>query len=326
MNLTNSQYDQLMYQYTEQQNRSIEELDARKEEVYKKLPELKELEAQVRSLSLKYVRESTGDGNETGNYRSKIDELKLKRSKLLLSHGLNEDYLEPHYNCPDCHDTGYINGKKCHCLKKRAIALFYKQSGLESVLEYENFDTFDLSLYPDDSIDEKTGMTPRDIMKEIYGVSKSFVNTFETDFRNLLLYGNTGVGKTFLSHCIARALLEKGHSVLYMDAIHFFELLEARQFDKELNFSDKNAMLSYILDSELLIIDDLGTEVTNGFTTAMLYHVIEGRLMQKKPTILSTNLSIADMNRTYTERVFSRIMSNYESLRLIGDDIRLRKH
>lgn len=323
MNLTSSQYNQLMYQYTERQARSNEELDERRAEVYRELPELKELEARVRSLSLKYVRESAGREDSTERFRHEMDELKLERSRLLLTHGWKEDYLEPTYECPDCKDTGYINGKKCHCLKKKAIDLFYRQSNLDDVLGAENFDTFDLMVYPDDLVDDISGMTSREIMREVLVGVKGFVEHFDQDFRNLLLYGNTGVGKTFLSHCIAKELLEQGHSVLYLDAIRFFELLERGQFDRSLDYSDKNALLSYILDAELLIIDDLGTELTNGFTTAQLYHVIEGRLMQRRSTIITTNLAIRDLNDVYTERVFSRIMKNYDTYKLVGDDIRL---
>ncbi|MBR0119882.1 MAG: ATP-binding protein [Eubacterium sp.] len=326
MNLTNSQYNQLMYQYSESQANSIAELDKRREEVYKALPELKDLEAEVRSLSLTYVRNSSSNDEEASkNYHQKMDELKLRRSKLLIKNGWTEDYLEQTYDCPDCKDTGYINGERCHCMKKKAIELFYRQSNLDRILNRENFDTFDLSLYPDDLVDPVTGMTSKDIMKEAKDLAVDFTKTFDTDFRNLLLYGDTGVGKTFLSHCIAKELLNSGHSVLYMDAISLFGLLEARQFDKEMNYGEKNAMLSYIIDAELLIIDDLGTELTNGFTTTQLYHVIEGRLMDQHSTIISTNLSIKELNDLYTERVFSRIMSNYENLRLVGDDIRLKK-
>ena len=324
MKLTNSQYDQLMLQYNERKNRAIEDLDDRKEKLYKALPALKELEARARRLSMAYVREAgQTDAAKTAAYEEEMDRLGRERDRLLREHGWDASYLEPKYECPDCQDTGFVNGKKCHCMKKQAIRLFYKQSHLGDAIKKESFDLFDLSLYPDDKIDELTGMTSRDTMKDILGVARHFVRTFDSDFQNLLLYGDTGVGKTFLSHCIAHELLDTGHSVLYLDAIRFFEILEARQFDRELGFSDKDALLSYLLDSELLIIDDLGTEMTNGFTTTQLYHVIEGRLLRERSTIISTNLSIRDLNELYSERVFSRIMHNFQNLRLIGDDIRL---
>lgn len=326
MNLTNSQYNQLMYHYTEMQSIQNAALDERRDEVYSAIPELKEIDDSVRRLSLSYVRESmNNDSSASDSYQKEIDKLKERRIHLLTSKGYDEKYLEPSYECPDCKDTGYIGNEKCHCLKKRISDIFYKQSGMDKILEKENFDNFNLDLYPNDSIDDITGMTSRDTMAEILNVAKSFVSDFGDDFTNLLLYGDTGVGKTFLSHCIARELFETGHMVLYLSSIGLFEILEARQFDKELRYSDKNAMQSFIMDSDLLIIDDLGTELTNGFISSELYHVIEDRLEKKKPTIISTNLSIRELNDRYSERFFSRIMSNYKPLKLIGNDIRLMR-
>ena len=324
MNLTNEQYDQLMFYYTELQSRQQQEADEKKAEIYKELPALAELDSRARKLSIRYVREGDTGEEASGKYRREMDEIKEERRRLLASRGWSEQDLEPTYECPDCKDTGYIGTEKCHCLKNRAIRLFYKQSNIESVLTEENFEHFNLMLYPDDLVDPVTGSTSRDIMREALALAHDFVESFEREHRNLLLYGDTGVGKSFLSHCIARDLLERGHSVLYLDAIRLFELLEARQFDREMSYRQKDSLISYILDSDLLIIDDLGTELANGFTTSQLYHVIEARLTKGNSTIISTNLSIRELNELYSERIFSRIMSNYQNLRLVGDDIRLK--
>lgn len=324
MNLTNDQYDRLMYHYTELQAREQQEIEARQEEVYRAIPELAELDSKARRLSVRYVRNGDLSEQASADYHREMDEIKAERQKLLAAHGWNEDYLEPVYECPDCKDTGYIGQEKCHCLKNRAIRLFYQQSNIEDKLKEENFEHFNLMLYPDDFVDPVTGSTSRDIMRETLKVAHDFVETFDKEHRNLLLYGDTGVGKSFLSHCIARDLLEKGHSVLYLDAIRLFEMLEARQFDREMSYREKDSMISYVLDTDLLIIDDLGTELANGFTTAQLYHVIETRLTRGRSTIISTNLSIRELNEIYSERIFSRIMSNYQNLRLVGDDIRLK--
>lgn len=328
MNLTNSQYEELMYHYYEQQARSHAEMNERREEVYHALPEMEALDAKVRSLSLAYVRASSNRSgkDDSESFHKEMDQLRLQKSRLLLTHGWKEDYLDPIYECPDCHDTGYINGEKCHCLKKRTIDYLYRQSNLSNILETENFDHFDLSLYDTESVDEVTGLTPREAMTQILKDAKRFVDDFDSDITNLLLYGDTGVGKTFLSHCIAKELLDSSHTVLYLAAIDFFEFLESRQFDPAMRYEEKDAMLSYILDCDLLILDDLGTELTNGFTNTQLYHVIEARLLQNRATIISTNLSIGELNDLYTERVFSRIMSNYQCMKLIGDDIRFKKN
>ncbi len=326
MNLTNSQYDRLMARYSERRQRASAGLDERRIKVYADIPELRELEARARHLSYEYVKNhAKNTALSSKEFEERMEGLKSERLMLLKSHGFDEDYLEPKYVCPDCKDTGYIGNEKCHCLKKQAIELFYSQSGLGDVIKEESFDKFDLSLYPEDMTDPLIGMTSRAIMKDVYDSCMCFVKTFDDEFDNLLLYGDTGIGKTFLSHCIAGELLAEGHSVLYLDAIRFFEILEARQFDRELNYQEKSSMFSYLTECELLIVDDLGTELTNSFTTVQLYHVIERRLMNRLQTIITTNLSIQDMNEIYSERIFSRIAKNYQMLRLIGDDIRLKK-
>ncbi len=326
MNLTNSQYDRLMARYSQRRQRASAGLDERRIKVYADIPQLRELEARARHLSYEYVKNHAKNTSlSSKEFEDEMESLKSERVMLLKTHGFDENYLEPVYECPDCKDTGYIGSEKCHCLKKQAIELFYNQSGLGDILKKESFENFDLSLYPEDMTDPLTGMTSRVIMKDVYDSCTCFVKTFDDEFQNLLLYGDTGIGKTFLAHCIAGELLKSGHSVLYLDAIGFFEILEARQFDKDLNYQDKSSMFSYLTECELLIVDDLGTELTNSFTTVQLYHVIERRLMNRLHTIITTNLSIQDMNELYTERIFSRIMKNYQMLRLIGKDIRLIK-
>jgi len=325
MNLTNSQYDQLMNQYSLIRAQHTAEADERREEVYQALPRLAELDSMVRKLSLKYVSNSLENDEQASlDYEKELEAIQTERTSLLQSHGWDESYFEPTFDCPDCKDTGYINGEKCHCLKKRAIKLFYDQSNLDRRFDSDNFEHFDLNVYSEEIEDSLTGMTSRSIMKDVLVTAKDFVDQFDNCFQNLLMYGNTGIGKTFLSHCIAKELIETGHSVLYLDAIKFFDILEARQFDRTLSYNDKDSMLSYILDSDLLIIDDLGTEMANSFTTTQLYHVIESRLHRENPTIITTNLSIQNMNELYTERVFSRIAKYYTKLRMIGDDIRLK--
>ena len=329
MNLTNSQYETLMYHYYDTQAASHREMEERRREVLKKLPELEELEAKARHLSLSFVRDTSDastDSQALDNLKQELEELKNKRRELLEANGWSEDYLDPIYECPDCHDTGYIGGKKCHCLKKRAVEYCYMQSNLSDILSKENFDTFDLSLYSEDDIDDMTERNARDTMREIYEEAKKYTKNFDTEPGNLLLYGDTGVDKSFLSHCIAKELLDSGHSVLYLSANRFFDMLAARQFDNTMKYEEKNTTISYILDCDLLILDDLGTELNNAFTASQLYHCIESRLLGNHATIISTNLSFKSINERYTERVFSRIMSNYRSLRLFGSDLRLTKH
>lgn len=242
-----------------------------------------------------------------------------------MQHGYPADYLKPVYECADCKDTGYIDGRKCHCFEKLIVQYLYSQSNLKDVLEHENFSHFNLDFYPDDYTEEATGETPRDNMRHVLETVKSYLSGFSDTPGNLLLYGNTGVGKTFLTNCIAKELLDKSHTVVYLTSLKLFDILESCKFDRDLSQTRKNASLSYLLSSDLLIIDDLGTELNNSFTSSQLYHCIDTRLTNHRSTIISTNLSFDDLRERYSERIFSRITSNYTLLKITGDDIRLKK-
>lgn len=328
MVLTNSQYEQLMSRYYERQLRTKHIARAREQEVYAAVPEFAALDRRIGQLSIDYARERlshSGTADEEQNLPQQIQRISEEKKELLVRHGFPPDYLQPVYICPDCQDTGYIGDRKCHCFERAIVDFLYSQSNLQDILERENFEYFDLSLYPDDYIEETTGQTPRDNMRNILQTAKEFVRCFPEEPANLLLYGNTGVGKTFLTNCIARELLEQSHTVVYLTSLKLFDILETYKFDRDLSHTEKNAAVSYILDSDLLIIDDLGTELNNSFTSSQLYHCIDARLNHRRATIISTNLSFDDLRERYSERIFSRLTSSYILLKLTGDDIRLRK-
>ena len=255
-------------------------------------------------------------------FREQQKKLTLQKKALLTSNGYPEDYLEPIYQCSDCHDTGYIGNQKCHCFQKAIIQLLYTQSNLQEILEKENFDTFSLSYYSNHYIDKKTGRSSLALMQDALAACHTFVNTFSTDFRNLFLYGSTGVGKTFLSHCIARELINKSYSVIYFTAFELFDIIAKYKFEKD---ETAGVMYEHIFSCDLLIIDDLGTELTNSFTSSQLFLCLNERLLNRKSTIISTNLTLDSLVELYSERTFSRITSNYTMLRLTGDDIRIQK-
>ena len=176
--------------------------------------------------------------------------------------------------------------------------------------------------YSDTIKNEATGLTARETAKRAYDAAVNFVRDFDTRSQNLFLYGSTGVGKTFLSHCIANALLESAHCVLYFSAFDLFDRLAQTAFSKkpETDMGD-----DFIFNCDLLIIDDLGTELTNSFVSSQLFLCINERIARRKSTIISTNLKLEDFSATYSERTFSRIASNYQMLKLIGKDIRIQK-
>ena len=325
MVLTNSQYEQLMSRYYDRQLRSRHISEKRYQEVITAVPSLKDLEQRIQKMSLAHARDRLAGNGQGADLSEEIAAVTREREELLTAHGFPADYLKPVYECPDCQDTGYIGDKKCHCFEREIVNFLYSQSNLQEVLDRENFSRFNLELYPDDYMEETTGQTPRDNMRNIFRTAKEFVRNFDNGCQNLLLYGNTGVGKTFLTNCIAKELLDSSHTVVYLTSLKLFDILETYKFDRDLSQAAKNASVSYILDSDLLIIDDLGTELNNSFTSSQLYRCIDTRQNNGSSTIISTNLSFDDLREQYSERIFSRITSNYTLLKLTGDDIRLKK-
>lgn len=323
MALTNSQYDHFMRIYEQRQLDNETDLRNRFEEVYRAVPRLRTLDHTISEMSVRQARKLL-DGDEMALTSLKNDlHLLFEEKRLLLQKaGFPKDYLELKYTCPDCQDTGYIGDEKCHCFKKQIIDFLYTQSNVKEVLQKENFSTFSTIYYAKDQIDALTGRSSYEAMETAIRACRDFVRTFDTDFRNILLYGDTGVGKTFLTHCVAKELLDSSHSVIYFTASQLFDIFAMKQFNK-----DSDAALDYehIFDCDLLVIDDLGTEFSNSFTTSQLFVCLNERLLRKKSTIISTNLSLDDLNTMYSERVFSRITSGYTVLRMTGDDIRIKK-
>lgn len=325
MVLTNSQYEQLMSKYYDKQLKTNRIMERRLQEVRDAIPDMLSLDRQIRLLSYQHAADRLAGGSDSLELSAEIQKITDKKKELLTAHGFPADYLKPVYECEDCQDTGYIDGAKCHCFEKEIVRFLYSQSNLQDILEHENFSHFNLEYYPDDYTEEATGETPRDNMRNILETVKSFLSGFSNTPGNLLLYGNTGVGKTFLTNCIAKELLDRSYTVVYLTSLKLFDILETYKFDRELSQEEKNASISYILNSDLLIIDDLGTELNNSFTSSQLYHCIDTRLTNHRSTIISTNLSFDDLRERYSERIFSRITSNYTLLKITGDDIRLKK-
>ena len=234
MALTNSQYDQIMRTYEQHRLENEYRRRRRYADIEKKIPQIKELDDEISSLSLQQARRLLeGDESALDTLKKKIHALSQKKLALLRENGYPSDYLELHYTCPDCQDTGYIGDRKCHCFKKAVIDLLYTQSNLQEVLDRENFDTFSMEYYSEGHIDRLTGRSSREAIEIALKTCHEFTDTFGTDFRNLLLYGDTGVGKTFLSHCIAKELLEQSFSVIYFTAAQLFDIFAKSTFRRE---------------------------------------------------------------------------------------------
>ncbi|MGN0368160.1 MAG: ATP-binding protein [Wujia sp.] len=299
-------------------------LQNREQEIYEKIPEIRQLKKQNKLSYLTIAKQRIDKSIITNDNVQTNRENSARIRELLLMHGYPADYLEPIYECQTCYDQGFVDGRTCRCFEKRMIMELYKQSNLTSVLNKENFDTFSLSYYNQNS--ENQQISAYENAKNVRNRCMDFVERFEhkkRDRGNLLLYGETGLGKTFLTNCIAKSLLDNGHSVLYLSAIDLFDHVLGDFFINKKR--DLEEIYKYVYNSELLIIDDLGTELTNAFVCSQLFEIINQRGLAGKSTVISTNLSMQDLQLRYTERIMSRIVESYTVLYLYGDNIRYQK-
>lgn len=316
MALTKTQYDTIKRSYEEKQTRNMRLLMQRRQQVYAQLPEYQELESSVGAISVAHARLLLeGDEAALEDLKRQLAQNALRRKALLTQAGYPEDYLEPSFDCPDCQDTGYIGGEKCHCFRQQEITLLYEQSGIQEMIARENFDTLSTAYYEGEDLQR---------FENAALISHKFVDNFKKVYQNLLFYGTVGTGKSFLSGCIARELLSQGMSVIYFSAGGLFENLARYSFDAKA----KDTLYNFcrdIYNSDLVIIDDLGTEVTNSFVTSQLFSLLNERHLRQKATIISTNLNLEEMRDRYSDRIFSRITSNYSLCKLTGPDIRMYK-
>ena len=309
--------------YSQKQAENQRRLDEHRRIAYEKIPQLSQIDYQVSAVSLEHARALLDNAKtDLSPLKEQLKSFAEMRIQLLLENGFPPDYLEMSYTCPDCQDTGYIEGKKCHCFRQQAIDLFYTQSGMKEILAVENFQHFSYDYYPEDLIHPATGKSARELMRGTVAACLRYIDEFDRNFSNLFFYGGTGLGKTFLSHCIARELIERSHSVIYYSAFELFDMVAQNSFGR---VSSEENMKDYVFDCDLLIIDDLGTELTNSFVSSQLFLIINERIQRKKSTIISTNLSLSAFADTYSERVFSRITSNFQLFLLYGNDIRIQK-
>ena len=325
MGLTNSQYDELMRSYSYQQTQDRHDLERRRSQIYEQIPQLAELDGElagsaVSSLEARFA----GESSLSQQLRNRMKQISAEKLRLLKEHGIAPEALELQYACPDCQDTGYIGTRKCHCFRRKAVDLFYTKSGLRDILQKENFNTFSFAYYSDQDVNPDTGLTPRENMHRIVTACRAFLDSFDAHPGNLLFYGGTGLGKTFLSHCIARELIETSHSVIYYSAYDLFESLAKETFSRK-QAETQDPFLDYLRDCDLLIIDDLGTELTNAFVSSQLFLILNERIAAGTATLISSNLSLKELSLTYSERIFSRLSSSFTFLGFYGDDIRIRK-
>lgn len=325
MEYPNSKYAGFMTEYEHIRNENLLRLEERREEIYQKIPRLREIAQEMASGAIRFAKgKLSGSFCEFEDLDEYLQALKEEQTALLLVNGYSEDSFEPIYTCKKCQDTGFVQGHPCSCLKQRMINTYYLQSNIQSILETENFQHFCLDYYSRQP-DGIHSYTPYDNMKNILEQSKAFVADYDEKGGNLLFHGKTGLGKTYLSNCIAKALLDQGHTVLYLTAIRLFEdIMPDVVMNKKQNRQNPQ-IYNYVYSCDVLIIDDLGTEFVNDFTRSQVYQVINERLLAKKSTIISTNLSLKEIRNYYEERILARMVENYTIREFFGDNIRYLK-
>lgn len=317
-------FREIMDQYQLRRDQAEREQRYRMNEIYSFIPRIKAIDQEINRGGMDLAKMAIQSGvlldQALKSLEERIKALKLEKALLLTENNVPLSFLEVQYRCGICKETGYLeNGKMCKCLHQELIDRAYKMSNMSAVLARENFNTFDIGFFSDEPF-EKEPMTPRENMRRILAECEGYTLNFDSSDENLLFYGPTGQGKTFLCNCIAKALLDQGETVVYQTAFNLIKVLEKQRFAHEGQKDDLG--YQFLFEADLLIVDDLGTEFVNTFSTLELFNVINTRLLNKKKTVISTNLSPSQLKETYSERISSRLFGHYRFLYFYGKDLR----
>ena len=332
--MDNDVLNSLLREYEQKRIRAELDLEKRKETLYKSIPELQQIENEINSYSINNAKNILNN-IKSDNYDLKIEKLKNEKKRILKENNIPETYLKPYYECKICKDTGYFLANNyrtnmCNCLRQRILNISYNKSNMSN-LKKENFLTFNENRFSDevDIAKYKVNISPRKNIINIKQKCLAFVQGFDDpNAKNLLFTGNTGLGKTFMSNCIANELLQKGKSVLYQTAPVLLETIINNKMNKN-KTSIQDLFYKNIIEADLLIIDDLGTESLNSMKLSELFTILNTRLLNLNSkitkTIISTNLSIDNIFKNYEERIGSRIAGYYDIYYFFGEDLRFKR-
>lgn len=320
----------LLLEYQQKRDREINNCLQRKYSLYEKYPDIENIDKSIATLSIQSIQSTLLSKDNSSNVTSKIKKLKLEKQALYKKYHISNSYLSPQYECKQCEDTGYVKTSTgnilCSCIRQKLYNLAYNNSNIFD-LENQNFENFKLDLYSNKVDKEKYEMdiSPRENIILIKETCQNFIDNFDdANQNNLIFCGSTGLGKTFMSTCIANEIIKKGKNVLYQTAPIMLDKIIDYKFGKS-----KDNIIDSIYSVDLLIIDDLGTETQNSLKITELFNIINTRLLNQNnkitKTIISTNLSLQELYDNYEERIVSRIIGSYNACYFFGDDIRREK-
>ncbi|MBR5970703.1 MAG: ATP-binding protein [Lachnospiraceae bacterium] len=318
MALNNAQYDEIMLSYARSRSAHRREAERREEEVYERIPAYAALEQRIPEIAAEAGRAYLGgDKSAKEQLDTRIREVRKEQAALLSANGFPEDYLTPQNDCPLCMDTGYTNGARCECLKQKIRDLMYEQSHLRTLSQENNFSLMREDYYTGEDL------------RRFHGALTQ-CNRLLDSFRSgqpagsLLFFGPVGSGKSFLSVATATEVLNAGYSVLYFSSVTLFSHLSDVTFGQGMQELRRH-LENDLTECDLLVIDDLGTELPNAFVSTQLFHLINERHLARRSTVISTNLEFDELRNRYSDRIFSRLMHDFTLCELTGRDIRLAK-
>ena len=326
MGYTKDIYQQVQRSLDASRERAQREAEQRRRELYAEIPELQEIEHSLSATGIAAAKAAIGAGENAPAMiealKVKNQELQQRRTEILQEAGLPADFLSVHYACPICKDTGAVGQKQCVCFSRLLRKAAYEKLSSISGIEDCRFENFDLHYYPDHPV-EPYKVVPRRAMEKVLAICGSYARTFSNSSESLLLCGGTGLGKTHLSLAIAYEVLKMGFGVVYTTSQNLLDKLQLQQFSR--NVTEDTDYRQLALECDLLIIDDLGAEFSTAFTVAALYNMINSRIIEHRPTIISTNFDETTLRERYGDRILSRLLCSYRPLQFYGEDIRMLK-
>ena len=319
--MINGYQAKLMDVYEKIRDEEAKKLKERKKEILNLYPEIIDIDNLIKKSSLHLsmaILKSSNPEETVKEFKNKITDLRIKKCEMLVSKGYDPEYLTLKYRCPKCQDTGFIGIEKCSCYKPKLISLYYQNSSLEDILKEKNFDRFDLSLFSPHKISDDKFSPRKNMENTVSYITTEYLQNFSNINTNLLFYGNPGSGKSFLSYCIAKELLDLGYLVVYKTSEELIRDL------RDIKFNNNSTLEELLIECDLLIIDDLGAESKSDFSLTELFNLINRKLLKNKKMLISTNLSLPSITTVYSERIHSRLLGDFKLFKFYSDDIRIQ--